>query len=247
MASSSGSSPGFLPSSLSRFGRIVLCALGCGLPLAPVRAEMPAHLRTALAGFNTAMPSGWAYTLSTVRNERSIAERFDPAQPPTAQWTLLQSEGRAPTAEELEKYRRARSSAPGGNQANFEKSDIDPGSFKLVKEDAERAEFSAAFRETATGPDKMLGHLSLTLTVDKRVPHVAAYALELKEPYSPVLGVKMNTLRVEVRFSPPADGRPSLPVEMTSHFDGSIFLIPTGEVLRLTYRDHSPPLTELSR
>jgi hypothetical protein len=247
MASSSGSSPAFLPSRFSRLSRIVLCALACGLAPATVRAETPAFLRTALSDFDTAMPSGWAYTLTTVRNERTITERFDPAQPATAQWILLETAGRAPTAAELEKYRRARSNAPGGNQANFEKSDIDPGSFQLLKEDADHAEFSAAFRETATGPDKMLGHLRLTLTVDKRLPHVAAYTLELLEPYSPVLGVKMNTLRVAVRFSPPADGRPSLPVEMTSQFDGSIFFIPTGEDLRLTYRDHTPPLKELSR
>lgn len=220
---------------------LTVCATVC------TRAEQPAYLRTALAGFSTGMPAGWAYTLTTTRNERTITERFDPARPTGAHWTLLETEGRVPTTAEIEKYARARAAAPGGMQANFEKADIEPGSLVLAQEDADHAEFTGTFRETSTGPDKMLGHLSLRLRVAKRVPHVAGYVLELKEPYSPVLGVKMNTLRVEARFSPPTDDRPSLPAEMTSRFTGRIFFIATGEDLRLNYRDLTPPSKELSR
>jgi hypothetical protein len=208
---------------------------------------MPGYLRTALAGFNPGMPDGWAYTLTTVRNDHSMTERFDPAQPPAVQWTLLELENRAPTQDEIEKYARSRSAGPGGTQTNFKKADIDPGTFVLLKEDDVQAEFTATFRETSAGADKMLGHLILHLTVDKRLPHVAACVLELKEPYSPVLGVKMNELRVETRFSLPAEGRPSVPTEMTSRFAGRIFFISTGENLRLTYRDQAPPQMELSR
>ena len=246
MASSSGSSRGFLHPSFKRlplFTTLLLavCAAVCA------RAERPAYVRTALERFSTAMPAGWAYTLTTTRNGRAITERFDPARPSGAQWTLLETEGRVPTAGEIEKYARARAAAPGGMQANFEKADIEPGSLVLAQEDEDHAEFTGTFRESSTGPDKMLGHLSLRLRVAKRLPHVAGYTLELKEPYSPVLGVKMNTLRVEARFSPPTDDRPSLPVEMTSRFTGRIFFIPTGEDLQLIYRDLTPPSTELSR
>lgn len=212
-----------------------------------VRAETPGYLHAALADFHPGVPAGWAYTLTTIRNDRSITERFDPAKPPAGQWTLLETEGRAPTDNEREKYARARSAGAGGTQANFEKADIDPGSIALLKEDDAQAEFTAAFRETSTGSDKMLGHLTLRLVVDKRVPHVTAYVLELKEAYTPVLGVKMNELRVEARFSSPVVGRPSLPLEMTSQFTGRIFFISTGENLRLIYRDHAPAQMELSR
>jgi hypothetical protein len=208
---------------------------------------MPDYVRSALDTFNPGIPAGWAYTLTTVRNERAVTERFEPAKPAGTQWTLLEIEGRTPTADDTAKYRRARSSGPGGMQSNFEKNDIDPGSLVLIREDNARAEYSAAFRETSTGPDKMLGHLTLRLIVDKQVPHIAAYTLELKEPYSPVLGVKMNQLQVEARFSSPTADRPSLLLEMTSRFAGRIFFIPTGETLRLAYRDYHGPPTELSR
>jgi hypothetical protein len=115
-----------------------------------------------------------------------------------------------------------------------------------VREDATYAEFAGSFRETSLGPDKMLGHLQLSLQVDKRTAHISAYTLELKEPYSPVLGVKMTKLRVEARYSAPEAGRPSLLTGLTSRFAGRIFFIPTGEDLELIYREHTAP-TELSR
>lgn len=246
MASSSGSSRGSLRLIFNRL-RFAGAVLLAGLALPGLRAEMPGYLRAALASFNPGMPDGWAYTLTTVRNDRSMTERFDPAKPPAAQWTLLELEGRAPTDDETEKYARSRSAGPGGTQPNFERADIDPGSLTLVKEDDRQAEFTATFRETSAGPDKMLGHLTLRLIVEKRLPHVTTCVLELREPYSPVLSVKMNELRVETRFSPPTANRPSLPLEMTSRFAGRIFFISTGETLRLTYRDHAPSQMELSR
>ena len=83
----------------------------------------------------------------------------------------------------------------------------------------------------------MLGHLALRLTVTKRQPHVEKFALELTAPYSPVLGVKMRELLVQMSFGKPAAGRPSLPATNTSHFVGRIFLISVEENLTVTYTD----------
>jgi hypothetical protein len=210
-------------------------------------AATPAYLHQALVGFNPVNPPGWAYTLTTRREDRTISERHDPSKPPGGQWALLTMDGRPPTAEETEKYGRARSAGPGGSQSNFTKADIEPGSLQLIRETQDHAEFSAEFREAATGADKMLGHLLLRLKVDKRVPYVSAYILELKEPYSPILGVKMQELRVEALFRPPNGDQPSLLSQMTSHFAGRIFFFSTGEDLRLTYQDYTPPPNELSR
>lgn len=218
-----------------------------GMTGTPLRAEMPAYLHTALSGFNPAIPDGWAYTLTTKRQDRTITERHDPSKPSAGQWTLLAMDGRTPTADELEKYNRARSAAPGGTQPNFAKADIEPGTITLVRESQDHAEFTALFREAATGADKMLGHLQLRLQVDKRVPYVSSYILELKEPYNPILGVKMVELRVQALFTPPKHTQPSLISTLTSHFSGRIFFFPTGEDMRLTYQEYAPPRGELSR
>ncbi|AOS45356.1 hypothetical protein Verru16b_02437 [Lacunisphaera limnophila] len=211
-------------------------------------APLPDYLRTALTQFKPDAPADWAYTLTTRRNETHMVERYDPARPPAARWTLLQWQGRAPTPEEAEKYLRSRPQADsGGTKANFTKDDIEPGSLTLVREDESVSEWTGRFRETSTGADKMLGRLTLRLLVDKRIPHVAEYRLSLQEPYSPVLGVKMHTLDVTVRYQAPADSHPALPADQTSRFTGRILFFSTQEELQLTYTDYTPPSPELSR
>lgn len=217
-----------------------MLAVGALLSLATAAGTVPDYVREALGKFNPEVPAGWAYTLTTVRNDDArTTARFDPAKPPADQWTLLDLNGRAPTAKEAAQYARARTS--GGNatapQGTFQKSDIDPASITLLGEDADRGEFSCAFRAEATGADKMLGHLRLRLTVNKRQPHIEKFELELNEPYSPVLGVKMRELLVQMSFSPPGSDRPSLPAVNSSRFLGRIFFIGMEENLTLTYTD----------
>ena len=235
MPSLTGSFPGCLHPRLRR-GALVLGVL---LAVTSTAAAVPDYVREALGKFNPEVPAGWAYTLTTVRNaDARTTARFDPAKPPADQWALLELNGRAPTAKESAQYARARG---GGNssaqQGTFQKGDIDPASITLISEDTDRGEFSCDFRAEATGPDKMLGHLRLRLTVNKRQPHVEKFALELKEPYSPVLGVKMRELLVQMSFTPPAAARPSLPAVNSSHFLGRIFFIGMEENLTLTYTD----------
>lgn len=237
MASSTGSSPAF------RRRRFEGAWLVLGVLFAAVTsaAAMPDYVREALAKFSPEAPAGWAYTLTTTRNnEARTKARFDPARPPAERWTLLELNGRAPTDQEGAQFRR--SLAGGGSaapQGTFQRGDIDPATVELVREDAERGEFVCAFRAEATGADKMLGHLRLRLTVNRHQPHVEQFALELKEPYGPVIGVKMRELLVRMRFSPPAGDRPSLPATHSSHFLGRIFFIGMEENLESNYSDYA--------
>lgn len=212
-------------------------------------APLPDYVRAALARFTPGAPTaGWNYTVSTTRNEARMVERYEPTRPPAARWQLLELDGRAPTADELEKYARSRPRAEsGGAQANFAREDIEPGSLQFLGETEAASEWSARFREASAGPDKMLGHLTLRLTVDKRTAHIAACTLELKEPYSPVLGVKMHELVATTRYLPPAEGRPPLPAQQISRFAGRILFIPTQENLDVRFSDYTPAATKLSR
>jgi hypothetical protein len=237
MANLSGSSPAS-PRLLSKWAHLGWCLFVWSLATLPAFAEIPGYLRTALTDFTPGVPPGWGCTITTTRNKDSLVERFDPSFATGPQWILLQCHGRAPTAKEQEKYLHSR--PPGssvGPQANFQKADIEPGSLALVREDAERAEFKGAFRQESTGADKMLGHLILHLTVNKTRPHIEKYTLSLAEPYSPVLGVKMDDLQVEATYSAPDAARPSLPLSHTSRFAGRIFFISTEEALLVTYQD----------
>lgn len=210
--------------------------LAASLASAGALAAMPAYLREALDHFSPEVPAGWAYTQTTNRNDLVTTERFDPAQPPAGRWILLQYNGREPTPKDREKYRQFKESNPTtSSQAAFRKGDIEPGSIELIREDSERAEFRCTFRPEAADSDKMLGHLSLQLTVNKPQPHIEKFLLGLNEPYSPVLGVKMNALTVEMSFSAPSADRPSLPAVSSSRFSGRIFFIGTEENLQVSY------------
>lgn len=239
MASLSGSSPD-TPRQIGRTGvRWRRLSLGLSLLLTTAGlAGMPDSLREALKKFKAEVPGGWAYTLKTERAGRQITERFNPSNPPAGQWTLLLTDGRTPTPEEQSKYFKSKASqTPGAVPAIFQKNDLEPGSVELVREDPERAEYRCQFREQAANSDKMLGHLGLRLIVSKRELYIEKFTMELREPYSPVLGVKMRELVVAMSFAPPGDDRPCLPVHSSSHFLGRIFFVPVEENLRVTYSD----------
>jgi hypothetical protein len=249
MASSSGLSPGFIlpaPATRASFWGRPSAGLVLGVIFFTVtgRAALPDYLHEALSKYTAEVPAGWAYTQTTVRGDESTVERFDPSRPPAGQWTLLRHNGRAPGADELGKYVKfkAASAAPLA-QAAFQKSDIDPGSIALVHDGADAAGFACAFRSESAGSDKMLGHLRLLLTVHKQPAYVERFTIELLAPYSPVLGVRMNALTVQMNFSPPGPDRPSLPAASTSEFTGRIFFFPTGETLRVTFTEftHTGP------
>ncbi len=240
MPNLSGSSRAFrCPRPEARWHPAWLVIVACAWATAAAAAT-PDYLRTALNHFSPNVPAGWAYTLETTRNGQQMIERFDPARPPDSQWKLRQFQGRNPTADETEKYAQSRPSAgSGGMQANFQKDDIEPGSIKLIREDETRAEFEAQFRAESGGADKMLGHLQLKLTVNKQLAYIERYALSLKEPYWPVLAVKMNDLQIEATFSVPTATQPSLLASVESHFIGRILLISNEEKLRLIYSEFS--------
>jgi hypothetical protein len=181
--------------------------------------------------------------LTTVRNQDARATaRFDPSKPYGQQWTLLELNGHRPTPSEAEQYARARAgdTTPASTRGAFQRRDIDPASVTLISETDERAEFHCTFRPEATGADKMLGHLALRLTIARHEPHVEKAVLELREPYSPIFGVKMRELRVDMSFTSPTTDRPCLPREQTSHFLGRLFFFGMEENLVLTYSDFAP-------
>lgn len=236
MANSNGSFPGFPSVNFPRrWCALVLSTLLAG---AAAAASQPDYLHTALANFIPEVPPKWAYTLRTEREGQRTTERFDPSKLPAEQWALLRTEGHAPSSQELEKYFKYKASqTPGAMQATFQKNDIEPGTIKLQREDADRADFVCGFREQSTNADKMLGHLRLLLTVNKHLSYVEKFSLVLDAPYSPVFSVKMRELLVKMNFSPPDTSHPSLPQLSSSHFAGRIFLISVEENITYRYSD----------
>lgn len=204
-------------------------------------AELPAPFRAALGGLNADVPRGWAYTATTTRNGETSVERHDPARPPGERWTLVSRNGRAPTPEEAGRYRSYRvTTSTSTLRATFERGDIDPATAELVSEDAARAVYRCRFRRDVD--DALLNRLELTLTFRKQPAAVEKFTLRLTEPFSPVLGMRMQDLKVEMTLSAATAGTPALPRESWSHFRGRVLLFKSiDEEVRVIYSDFSRP------
>jgi hypothetical protein len=205
--------------------------------------ELPAYLTTALGRLGTEPPAGWACTLTTRRDGRISVERYDPSLPAGQQWTLQQTDGRPPTAQEADRYQRYRvttnATAP---HPVFQRGDIDVGSAQLVREDGREAEYRFRFREGLS--DTLLAHLQLTLVVDKALAAALKCTLQLTAPYSPVIGLKVDLLDVMTDLQPPQTGRPQLPALMVSRFHGRfLYFKEIQETLVITYSDFEPVKT----
>lgn len=211
-------------------------AIACSLALV-ARAAPPDYLREAISRMNSDAPRGWAYTLTTTRQDDTTVERYDPSRPKGGEWTLVQTNGRAPTAEEVERYVRYKAShAPTAQRGTFERGDLDIESAEFLREDAERAEFRLRFRGDVSEP--VLAHVVLELKVRKQPAAVEESVLRLARPFNPALGVRMQALVVTTTFSAPTADAPALPREVTSHFRGRMFLlVPIEEDLRVVYSD----------
>lgn len=217
--------------------RLRLALSFCLLAVAATAAELPSYFAAALARFTSDAPRGWAYTLTTTREGDTSVERYDPSRPKGGEWTLLERNGRAATADEIERYLRYKaSSTPPTARATFEKGDLDRSTFELVSETATSAVFRGRFREDLKEP--LLAHLLLELQIAKADPAVQSFTMRLTAPFTPALGVKMHELEVAMEFSPPSDDRPSLPRASRSRFRGRLFFFKSiEEDLRIVYSD----------
>lgn len=202
-------------------------------------AELPAYFSAALARFSSDAPGGWAYTLTTTQGENVSVERFDPSRPKGGEWSLLARNGRAPNADEIQRYNRYKVGNAPPTRATFSKGDIDLSSVELLRENSRQAVFQAFFRGDVSAP--LLAHVFLEITVNKLDPAIERIVMRLQRPFAPALGVRMRELVVTMDFYPPESGRPALPRETFSRFRGRMFfLFPLAEDLRVTYADFSP-------
>ncbi|MFI5335810.1 MAG: hypothetical protein ACHQ5A_03450 [Opitutales bacterium] len=226
----------------SFFGRLPALPLLAAAALSA--AELPGPAREALAGFATDAPPGWAYTLTTRRGGESSIERYDPARPPGQQWQLLKHNGADPSPGEIDRYDRYRvtlnATAP---RATFRRGDIDSAFARFLGTTDGLDEYACLFR--ADVDDPLLNHLELRFWVARQTASIPRYQLHLKEPFSPIIGMKIEQLDVEVILSPPAADRPALPRNSHSVFHGRFLLVKSvDEETSVSYSDYerrTPP------
>jgi hypothetical protein len=219
-------------------GLVLLLGLAAAATAAPAD---PARLHAALAQLGTDAPRGWAYTVTIQRADGTSRERFDPARPPGAQWTLLERDGRPATAEERERHLRYRAtSAPGLAVPTFQRGDLDLSSLERLAPGPAEETWRARFRPDAGSP--VLAHCVVDLVVPTDgPPRIARTVLRSATPFSPALGVRLDSLEFGVDYLAPGDGRPALPAATRSRVRGRVFfLLRIDEDVAATFADYAP-------
>jgi hypothetical protein len=206
-----------------------------GAPL----AALPPELETALAAFRAEGPRGWAFTQSTQGQGKALVERFDPSARGAARWTLLQTEGRAPTAEEAQRYRDSR---PLHDSVSDLSGQLDRTQVSLVSEDATSSVYEFALRP-AGEKDRAAAHMRARFTLDRASGSIVLAELFNYRPFQPARSLSIEEARTTLKFASPTEGRPALPLEVKMVVRGERFWVRdfSSEVTS-TFSEHSPVL-----
>jgi hypothetical protein len=205
------------------------------LLLAPVAvAERPPIVVEALKAMSSTEET-WSWVQTTVEHGRKTKiERFDPSLPEDEQWTLVESNGRAPTARELGAYRKARandrrrqeerSAKQGEKKDDFDEL-IREGSLELIREDLEQVVWR--FLLPVKDPDMAEFSHSMkgTLTIGKRHPHWFTIEMGIEKPIKPAPGVHIERMYARLAFRPLSGNGPVMPYETESKFQGRLLLL----------------------
>lgn len=158
-------------------------------------AAVPPALSATLESFRTDAPKSWSFNQTTSPEGKSTVEHCDAAKPEFDRWTLIQKDGRAPTADETKNDAEIRSRRSRGGTAPKLTEQFDLTTAETVGDTPERATFRLRMK-----PGE----------VDDRT---AAF-----------LRVTIAEMATKLTYSLPAADRPSLPQVVTTHVRGTAFI-----------------------
>ncbi len=185
-------------------------------------APLPPELAESLKTFRAEGPRGWSFTQLTAAGNVSQRERFDASQPEFNRWSLVQKNGRTPTADELRTYAEGKSRRSAGFNAPRIQEQLDLNSATLLRTDPGRPQWQ--FRLKPGGADdKSARFMMMTVTFHEPTRSVERVEISNEKPFSPVLAVSIAENRTVMNYSLPTSDRPSLLQSVTLHLRGQAF------------------------
>jgi hypothetical protein len=185
-------------------------------------AALPPLLDAALKNFRADPPKGWSFTQTTTAEGKSTVERSDATKAEFERWTLLQKDGRAPTAQEIALYSESRSRRSRAGTAPKLVEQLDFTTLKSVGETADRATFTCGVRPGETS-DKTAAFLRASLVVHKASQTLESIELTNVAAFSPTLAVSITEMKTLLTYSLPAGETPSLPQTVSTRVRGRAF------------------------
>jgi hypothetical protein len=207
--------------------------------LSPAFGATPPDLAAALETFRSDPPRGWSFTQTTSAEGKSTVERSDASKPEFNRWTLVQKDGRAPSAEELKDYAEARSRRSRTGTAPKITEQFILEAIETIAETAERVTYRCPLRQGESRDNTALS-LRASIVVHKPTHTIESIELANIEPFKPTVGVKIAALKTAMIYSLPTAEMPSLPQKVATHVRGTAFIFKTLDAdMTVTFSDYT--------
>ena len=201
-------------------------------------ANTPAQLTTALEHFRSDPPFGWSFTQTTSAEGKSTVERYDASKPEFDRWSLVQKNGRSPTAPELQQYAEARSRRSRAGTAPRLVEQLLLDAIETTAETAESVTYRCPLRRGESRDNTAL-FLRASIVVHKPTNSIDSVELANVEPFSPTFGVKISALKTSMTYSRPSADLPSLLQKVITHVRGAAFVFKSLDAdMNVTFSDY---------
>jgi hypothetical protein len=202
-------------------------------------AAVPPELAAALENFRAEPAKGWSFTQTSVGDGKSTVEHCDAAKPEFERWTLVQQNGREPTADEEQNYFEIHTRRSRNGTAPKLTEQFDLATLETVSDSAERAIYRLRFKPGETG-DRTSEFLRITLVLHKPTKTIESIELASVSEFSPTFGVKIAEMKTTMTYSLPSDDRPSLPQTVTTRLRGRAFFFKSLDAdMTVTFADYT--------
>lgn len=202
-------------------------------------AAVPAELEAALKQFRAEPPPGWSYTLTSEGEGQSMVEHCDAAKPEYERWTLVQKNGKPPTADEARDYRELRTRRSRGGTAPKLIDQLDLATLETVGTDSEHATFRCRLKP-GDGGDNVASSLRATLVVHRASHAIESIELASMGEFSPSMVVKIAEMNTRMTYHRPQEDRPALPRQVLTRVRGRAFLFKSLDAeMTVTFSDYA--------
>lgn len=201
-------------------------------------AAVPTELDAALKQFRAEPPPGWSYTLTSVGEGQSMVEHCDAARPEFDRWTLVQKNGKPPTADEARDYRELRTRRSRGGTAPKLVEQLDLATLETLGTDGDRSTFRCRLKP-GDGGDNVAASLRATLVVHRPSHAIESIELASTGEFSPSMVVKVAEMNTRMTYHRPEDNRPALPREVLTRVRGRAFFFKSLDAeMTVTFSDY---------
>jgi len=161
-------------------------------------AETPIMVETALNKLAADSTNQYSYTKKTIATESTRTIKYDPTEKGSDRWELVSVNGQPPTKEEMKSFYEEKAKNEEKNGRSFSVVSDQMRDFSLISETDDMIKYS--YRVESEKNKKMTEKLLCEMDIYKSDTSLAEITMEITEPVSPMVSVKLEEFRVQMKF-----------------------------------------------